>query len=55
MVALKSFLEDQRKVASDVLLMRGKGDLDLSKPSQGDSKNDKFNGAIGLPNSQNKP
>ena len=40
MFALRSFLEEQRKVASDVLLMRGKIDIDSSEPKC------KFNGAL---------
>ena len=43
MFGLKAFSEDQRKVASDVLLMRGKSE---SKHSPGDSRNSKFNFVI---------
>jgi hypothetical protein len=42
MIALKAFLEEHRKIASDVLLMRGKGELELSKPIQSESKFQKF-------------
>ena len=41
MFALKGFLEEQRKVASDVLLMRGKTDIESSSESKC-----KFNGAL---------
>ena len=40
MFALKGFLEEQRKIASDVLMMRGKTDID---PSESKCK---FNGAL---------
>ena len=51
MPALKSFLEEQRKVASNVLLMRGKVDAGSTGPSHGDPK-PKFNGAISIAESR---
>ena len=54
MLALKLFLEEQRRIASDVLLMRGKVEFDLPKSSHAESKINKFNGSIGLAKSQNE-